>query len=159
MHHRHLCLRASRTFFANTKRYLTPQTADHSFDTHFFVSGNNRPRPTKTQSLDPKRNEEVSKMFFKQYNYKPRSNSQSSQTGSGAQLGTSPPKETNNNANNNGGNVPAGVAGRRRVSPLERSPFEVAVLNEAFTGIHALRKANFILLYSHPQLVPKSSPV
>ena len=64
-------------------------------------------------------------MFFKQYNYKPRSNSQSS-TGSdsreraaaAAAVAGSPPKETNTqpaSQQNKGGSVTAGIAGRRRV--------------------------------------------
>jgi hypothetical protein len=65
---------------------------------------------------------------MKQYNYKPRSNSQSSQGSSGQGVAGSPPKEENKMAqaaNNAGGAAggaggiaqqAGGIAGRRRVS-------------------------------------------
>jgi hypothetical protein len=64
-------------------------------------------------------------MFMKQYNYKPRSNSTSSQ---GSQSG-SPPKEESKPATQKpasvseaAGAVSAGIAGRRRVSYPNQSP-------------------------------------
>ncbi|EXJ65438.1 hypothetical protein A1O7_01779 [Cladophialophora yegresii CBS 114405] len=60
-------------------------------------------------------------MFLKQYNYKPRSNSQSSQ-GSGSASG-SPPKEepkTTTEATGAAGNAAAAAAGRRRSSASDK---------------------------------------
>jgi len=56
-------------------------------------------------------------MFFKQYNYKPRSNSQSSQNSASG----SPPKEEPKTAMEaSGPAVSAGAAGRRRSSAAEK---------------------------------------
>jgi hypothetical protein len=62
-------------------------------------------------------------MFFKQYNYKPRSGSQSSQAGSGSAIeGTdnaaradSPPAKADTAIQGNTSPVSAAIAGRRRV--------------------------------------------
>jgi len=53
-------------------------------------------------------------MFLKQYNYKPRSNSQSSQTS--AATSGSPPKEETKTADATGPAATAAIAGRRRSS-------------------------------------------
>lgn len=68
-------------------------------------------------------------MFFKQYNYKPRSNSQSSQSGSGSALSSSPPKEeTKTQQSTTSGPVSASIAGRRRVSCVLFSPVETGIV-------------------------------
>jgi hypothetical protein len=71
-------------------------------------------------------------MFMKQYNYKPRTNSQSSQTGSGkaiertdnAAQADSPPAKADTTAPTSTSPVSAAIAGRRRV----RLPFSVSYL-------------------------------
>ena len=55
-------------------------------------------------------------MFLKQYNYKPRSNSSSSQGSTSGSMAGSPPKEELKTANSQaGGPVSSAPAGRRRV--------------------------------------------
>ena len=91
-------------------------------------------------------------MFFKQYNYKPRSNSQSSQgsgSGGGAQLAGSPPKDTNANANTAGGAVTAGIAGRTtgkfhfhdRIPKLTHRAVECCVCFEADHEVYSQSSA------------------
>ncbi|ETI26939.1 hypothetical protein G647_10038 [Cladophialophora carrionii CBS 160.54] len=70
-------------------------------------------------------------MFLKQYNYKPRSNSQSSQ-GSGGSSG-SPPKEEpkTTESNNAAGKAAAAAAGRRRSSASDK-----------FAGLTAMKRGS-----------------
>jgi hypothetical protein len=85
----------------------------------FFPSTLNNPLP----HLLPKNHNETAKMFMKQYNYKPRTNSQSSQSGSGkaiertdnAAQADSPPAKADTTSPTSTSPVSAAVAGRRRV--------------------------------------------
>ncbi|OCT45972.1 hypothetical protein CLCR_00530 [Cladophialophora carrionii] len=73
-------------------------------------------------------------MFLKQYNYKPRSNSQSSQ-GSGGSSGSPPPKEepkTTESNNKAAGN--AAAAGRRRRRQSSAS--------DKFAGLTAMKRSS-----------------
>jgi len=65
-------------------------------------------------------------MFFKQYNYKPRTNSQSS---TGSTSGNPPKEETKPADSTTGAAVSAAVAGRRRSSATEK-----------FSGLQGLKR-------------------
>ncbi|KIW71910.1 hypothetical protein PV04_00137 [Phialophora macrospora] len=69
-------------------------------------------------------------MFLKQYNYKPRSNSQSSQ-GSGATSG-SPPKEESKKTESSNAKTSAAASGRRRSSAS----------GDKFAGLTALKRGS-----------------
>jgi len=71
-------------------------------------------------------------MFLKQYNYKPRSNSQSSQTS--AAVAGSPPKEETKTADATGpAATSAAIAGRRRSS---------AAGADKFAGLNAMKRGS-----------------
>jgi len=79
-------------------------------------------------------------MFFKQYNYKPRSGSQSSQSGSGnaiertdnAARADSPPAKADTTNQNSTSPVSAAIAGRRRSSDMSGK----------FSGLHTHKRSS-----------------